>query len=354
MTGYITLAECNFYHSLAMTGLHASASPAERAQLRRGARRGTRNACEPGWSPVRSASRRCTCSWKPSARVSRGLGSKPSISTIAPSRPRAMRASLHVEAIACERAMLWWEQEGKADFASFYLERALQAWDIWGALAKLNQLARTHVGRVARSTRTTTTARSTTGTTSNTQALDVAAVVKASQAISGEIVLERLLATLMDIIVENAGAECGSLMLESAGRMLVQASKLLGDAPPGVMQAIPLADGPHLSEGIVNYVVRTRQHVVIDDATRRSRFRNDPHVQAHSPKSVLCAPIMHKGVLTGALYLENNLLTGAFTPDRLEAINILLSQIAVSIENATLYARAGAPDADDRGAPTSC
>jgi hypothetical protein len=76
---------------------------------------------------------------------------------------------------------------------------------IWGALAKLNQLARTHVGRVARSTRTTTTARSTTGTTSNTRALDVAAVVKASQAISGEIVLERLLATLMDIIVENAG-----------------------------------------------------------------------------------------------------------------------------------------------------
>jgi GAF domain-containing protein len=62
-------------------------------------------------------------------------------------------------------------------------------------------------------------------------------------------------------------------------------------------------------------------------------------VQAHSPKSVLCAPIMHKGVLTGALYLENNLLTGAFTPDRLEAINILPSQIAVSIENATLYAR---------------
>jgi signal transduction histidine kinase len=128
-------------------------------------------------------------------------------------------------------------------------------------------------------------------------------------------------------------------MLESAGRMLVQANKLPGDAPPGVMQAIPLADGPHLSAGIVNYVVRTRQHVVIDDATRRSRFRNDPHVQAHSPKSVLCAPIMHKGVLTGALYLENNLLTGAFTPDRLEAINILLSQIAVSIENATLYAR---------------
>jgi signal transduction histidine kinase len=105
------------------------------------------------------------------------------------------------------------------------------------------------------------------------------------------------------------------------------------------MQAIPLGDAERLSPAIVNYVIRTREHVVIDDATQRSRFRNDPYVQAQGTKSVLCAPIIHKGTLTGALYLENNLVTGAFTPDRLEAMNILLSQIAVSIENATLYAR---------------
>jgi signal transduction histidine kinase len=139
--------------------------------------------------------------------------------------------------------------------------------------------------------------------------------------------------------VENAGAEAGALILASGGRMLVQASSEPGSGQPTVMQAAPLADAPYLSEGIVNYVTRTRRHVVLDDATRRSRFRNDPHVQAASPKSVLCAPIIHKGALTGALYLENNLVTGAFTPDRLEAINILLSQIAVSIENATLYAQ---------------
>ena len=171
------------------------------------------------------------------------------------------------------------------------------------------------------------------------QSIDVAAVVKAAQAISGEIVLERLLATLMDIIVENAGAECGSLVLESDGRMLVQASKTPGPQPPAVMQADPLRDADGLSPGIVNYVLRTREHVVLDDATQRSRFGNDPWVQARQPKSVLCAPIVHKGALTGALYLENNLVTGAFTPDRLEALGILLSQIAVSIENATLYAR---------------
>jgi len=152
-------------------------------------------------------------------------------------------------------------------------------------------------------------------------------------------VLERLLATLMDIIVEAAGAEHGSLILESDGRMLVQASKAPGPQSPQVMQALPLGDAERLSPGIVNYVIRTREHVVIDDAAQRSRFRNDPYVQGQRPKSVLCAPVVHKGALTGALYLENNLVTGAFTPDRLEALNILLSQIAVSIENATLYAR---------------
>jgi len=336
--GYLTSAEHNFYHSLAMTGTCAAAAPAERAQhdaaiaKNQERMRAWMDACPGNFAPL----------WLLiEAERARLAGSQLDALDLYDRAIAAARHAgfVHVEAIACERAMSWWEQEGRADFAGFYLERALQAWDLWGAQAKLAQLARTHVGRGTRAGRTTKTARSTTGTTSSAQSLDVAAVVKASQAISGEIVLERLLATLMDIIVEAAGAEHGSLILESDGRMLVQASKAPGPQSPQVMQALPLGNAERLSPGIVNYVIRTREHVVIDDAAQRSRFRNDPYVQGQRPKSVLCAPVVHKGALTGALYLENNLVTGAFTPDRLEALNILLSQIAVSIENATLYAR---------------
>jgi signal transduction histidine kinase len=215
---------------------------------------------------------------------------------------------------------------------------------VWGAHAKVRILSELVVQRAssrAYAVTTSRTYRSSTGTTSGSQALDVAAVIKASQAISGEIVLDQLLATLMDIIVATAGAERGSLVLDSGGRMLVQARKTPGAAAPHVMEGIAPDQAAQLSPGILNYVFRTRQHVVLDDAAHTSRFRADPYVRREGVKSLLCAPIVHKGALKGALYLENNLVTAAFTPDRLEALNVLLSQIAVSIENATLYAELG-------------
>ena len=105
------------------------------------------------------------------------------------------------------------------------------------------------------------------------------------------------------------------------------------------MMAEPLRQCVVVSKGIVNYVIRTSEHVVLADPALRGKFRNDPYVRNRHPKSVLCAPVSHKGKLNGIIYLENNQVAGAFTPDRLEALNILMAQIAVSIENATLYAK---------------
>src|SRR5687768_7939651 len=105
------------------------------------------------------------------------------------------------------------------------------------------------------------------------------------------------------------------------------------------MMAEPLRHCAVVSKGIVNYVVRTSEHVVLADPALRGKFRNDPYVRHRQPKSVLCAPVTHKGKLNGIIYLENNQVAGAFTPDRLEALNILMAQIAVSIENATLYTK---------------
>ena len=336
--GFITVAESSFYHSLAMTGAYSDAAPEQRAAYDAALARNQQRmqawmeACPGNFAPlyllVEAECARLHARHEAALDLyDRAIGAARHVGYV------------HVEAIACERAMGYWEERGKIDFANFYLERALQAYEIWGAHAKVVQLARARVGSGLRASRTSKTVHSTTGTTSGTQALDVAAVVKAAQAISGEIVLESLLTTLMDIIVENAGAEVGALVLESGGRLLIQASKSVGAQAPTVMSALPLEQAEWLPAGIVNYVIRTREHVVIDDATQRSRFGNDPYVQARKPKSVLCAPLLHKGELKGALYVENSLVSGAFTPHRLEAINILLSQVAVSIENATLYAQ---------------
>ena len=150
--------------------------------------------------------------------------------------------------------------------------------------------------------------------------------------------LERLLGTLIDIILENAGAESGALILDTDGQFMIRSAKA-ADSKRAAVTSVPFERSEILSSGIVNYVIRTREYVVLADPATHGQFRNDPYVRDRQPKSVLCAPIVHKGQLTGVIYLENNQVAGAFTPGRLEALNILVSQIAVSIENATLYAK---------------
>ena len=245
----------------------------------------------------------------------------------------------NVEALAAELAARFWFENDKPDFGKIYLDKALHAYDIWGAFGKVSDLKSefgldTQAGLPASVTSGSTTL----GTTERADALDLATVIKANQAIASEIVLERLLATLMSIIMENAGAESAVLLLERDGEFLVEAVKT-PSAPARVLMALPLRSAAEVSRGIVNYVIRTSELVLLADPALHGKFRNDPYVRSRRPKSVLCAPIVHKGKLMGILYLENNQLVGAFTPNRLEAISILSSQIAVSIENATLYSQ---------------
>ena len=209
----------------------------------------------------------------------------------------------------------------------------------WGARGMVADLsAELGLGAAGGATASATAGSTTLGPSSErANALDLATLLKASQAIAGEIVLERLLVKLMDIIRENAGAESVVLVLESNGEFLVQGVKTAAGVAR-VLAAEPLRLSAACSTGIVNYVLRTSELVVLDDATQ-GKYRNDVYVANRRPKSILCAPVAHKGKLIGAVYLENNQVAGAFTPDRLEALNILMSQVAVSIENATLYSR---------------
>jgi len=184
----------------------------------------------------------------------------------------------------------------------------------------------------------------TTTTSQSREALDLATVMKASQAISSEIDLDKLLETLMQILIQNAGAQFGFLILEEAGELLIEAEGTV-DGRVLVLQSMPIEfvkpDGemPRLSSAIANYVFRTQQSVVLHDASREGNFTNEGYIKDFNPKSILCAPLMARGQLSGIVYLENNLTTGAFTPERLEVLQMLSGQAAIAITNAKLYSK---------------
>ena len=178
-------------------------------------------------------------------------------------------------------------------------------------------------------------------TTSST--LDFNSVLKASQTIFGEIVFSKLLSKLMRIVIENAGAQKGFLILDKEGNWLIEAEGTLDSNEVTTLQSIP-ADAvnadyqiPFLSIAIINFVTRTQENVVLNNATYEGQFTCDSYILVTQPKSILCTPLLHQGKLIGILYLENNLTIGAFTPERVETLRILAAQAAISIENSRLY-----------------
>ncbi|WP_026098450.1 trifunctional serine/threonine-protein kinase/ATP-binding protein/sensor histidine kinase [Kamptonema formosum] len=254
------------------------------------------------------------------------------------------------EALACELAGAFYLSLGREKVAKTYLTEAHYCYTRWGAKAKVAHLESKYpqfLGRklALNKTELGVTISTTTSTTSSSSGvLDLTAVVRSSQALAGEIVLDKLLATLMKIVIENAGAEKGFLILEKEGRWVIEASGSVDCDSVTVLQSVP-ADSidaatqtPVLSAAIINYVARTHSHEVLNDAAREGQYTRDPYIVATQTKSILCTPLIHQGKLCGILYLENNLTAGAFTPDRLEVLQLLSSQIAISIENAQLYA----------------
>jgi serine phosphatase RsbU (regulator of sigma subunit) len=147
--------------------------------------------------------------------------------------------------------------------------------------------------------------------------------------------LNKLLANLMKILIQNAGAQIGHLILETGGELRIEASGEVDSDRLTVLQSLPLDS--RLPTALINYVLRTKETVVLNEATREGNFTNDPYIKQHKTKSLLCAPLLDRGQLTGIVYLENNLTTGAFTPNRLEVLQLLSGQAAISIENARLY-----------------
>jgi histidine kinase len=251
---------------------------------------------------------------------------------------------LNEEALAHELAAQFYLAQDKPKLAQLHLQDAHYCYQRWGAIAKVQDLETRYASFLNPPPSTLSEGRLTTSstTTSSTASsvLDLAAVMQAAQALSSEIVLERLLAKLMKILIETAGAEKGYLLLETNGQFRIEVEGSVKADRIDVLQSIPPnhpATEPRISMAIVHYVTRTRESLVLDNATQDRKFATDPYILEHHPQSVLCAPLLNQSKLTGIVYLENNLTTQAFTRDRLEVIQLLSAQAAISIDNARLY-----------------
>ena len=247
---------------------------------------------------------------------------------------------LNEEALANELAAKFYIAWGKDQVAQAYMTNAYYCYLRWGATAKMTDLKRQYPQLLKRFTTANTSIdsrnslSSTSGSTSG-ETLDLAALMKASQAIASEIELDKLLTTLMRTLLESCGAQTGYLILESQGQLRVEASGEANSNQVMVLQSTPIETCLPLS--IIHYVERTQEGLIESDVAREGRFTQDAYIKTQQPKSILCAPLLNQGQLIGIVYLENNLADGVFTPDRLEVIQLLSSQAAIALTNARLY-----------------
>ncbi|MEH1885177.1 AAA family ATPase [Nostoc sp.] len=267
------------------------------------------------------------------------------------------------EALANELAAKFYLKWGKQRIAQEYMTEAYYCYARWGAKAKVADLETRYpqlLAPILQQTRSpfsthetifalgsvTSTSSGTSSSSSISVALDLAAILKASQAISGEIELEKLLSSLLEIVIENAGADKCVLMLLRDSCLLIKGSITVGTEPV-VLQSLPVEDSQDIPLKLIYKVLHNQQTVVLLDASADLTLASDPYILRQQPKSILCSPILHQGKLLGILYLENNLATGAFTSDgsanakgdRIELLNLLCAQAAISLENARLYER---------------
>ncbi|MEG4120626.1 AAA family ATPase [Microcoleus sp. N9_B4] len=259
-------------------------------------------------------------------------------------------------ALANELAAKFYLEWGKTRVARDYLHDAYYSYARWGAAAKVSELEQSYPELLAlilqsdqlqlaseitlHATNTisshTISRSSTSSSRSISAVLDLKTVLKASQTLSSEIHLERLLSTLLQVVIENAGADKSALLLLKGNRLIVEAISTVVSSST-VLLSIPLEESQELPIALINSVKRTLQPSLISNATTDSSLMADPYIIRQQPKSLLCAPILHQGKLIGIIYLENNLATGAFTSDRVAILNILCSQAAISLQNARLY-----------------
>ncbi len=248
---------------------------------------------------------------------------------------RSARANgfIHHEALANELAARFYAARGFEKIARVYLQDARYGYLRWGADGKVRQLEQLypHLRDAAAPASAITTVGATIGQ------LDVGTVLKAAQAVSGEIVLGELIKTLLRIAVEHAGAERGLLILFSGDEPRIEAEAMTGPGRVEVSLRRAAVSPAELPESVLHYAIRTRESVILDDALVGNPFSRDAYISRKLARSILYLPLVKQSKLIGMLYLENNLASHAFTPAQISVLELLASQAAISLENARLY-----------------
>jgi transcriptional regulator with GAF, ATPase, and Fis domain len=248
----------------------------------------------------------------------------------------------HEAALANELAGKFYLTLGKDRVARLYLQEAHHGYRTWGAAAKVKQLEECYAQyltqpRSESSSATLASSGLPAPRTIDAAALDLAVVLKAAQALSSAIKQERLLDILMSFVIEHAGAQRGVFFAEHDGQFMIVARRHAEQPTSTQLAPLPLTSSDEVSRGVINYVRHTRKSLVIDDAVTEAVFPSDPYIMRHRPKSIVCMPVINQANPVGILYLENNLTPHAFTPQRMELLHVLSSQMAISSENARLY-----------------
>ncbi|MBA2654185.1 MAG: AAA family ATPase [Gammaproteobacteria bacterium] len=244
------------------------------------------------------------------------------------------------EALAKELTAKFYFQSNKEKVGKIYLFDAFYSYSLWGATAKLDQLKTDYpwLAKALLQPHLFGFLSALTSKTYKTDELDYGSAMKASVTIASEIVLPKLIARLLEILTENIGAERCVLLYQQNDKLMVEGEFNSQQKILSLMQSIPLeSDQLELPLTIIQYVNSTHESLLLDNASEVKQFMRDMYIIKQAPKSVLCFPILYQGRLLGILYFENNMSTAAFTPQRLEFLKVLSSQIAISIENARLY-----------------
>ncbi len=243
------------------------------------------------------------------------------------------------EAIANERAGEFWLKRKNTDIATLYLKKGYRCYQQWGASVKLEQMSETYPDFLNDDVFQGELLAQDVTIDQETVSLDhmnVDTLVKALQAISGEIILESLLEKLMLFVVMDAGADRGALLLSKKGNFFLEAEISGGEKATNILRSIPLEES-RTPQSLIRYVARTKETVVVDNAPDEPLLDQDDYVEKYNPKSILCMPIIRQRQLSAVLYMENKSVARVFTPKRQKILSLLGAQVAISLENAMLF-----------------
>ncbi|HZO40824.1 MAG TPA: AAA family ATPase, partial [Methylomirabilota bacterium] len=248
---------------------------------------------------------------------------------------RSARANgfVHHEALAHELAGRFYLPRGFETAGSAHLRHARACYALWGADGKVRQLDELYPH--LRQSEPAPDARGTIGTP--VEHLELATVLNVLQAVSGELVLDKLVETVLRTAIEHAGAERGLLLMPRGGDLSIHAeANTNGGFVTVRLREAPVL-GSDLPESVVRYAARTHENIILDDASARNSFSGDDYVHHRRARSILCLPLVKQGALVALLYLENNLAPNVFTPARIAVLKLLASEAAMSLDNSRLY-----------------